>query len=329
MSKLSKECARIRLVETMKKEKYTLKDLQVEIEELQGQVKASKHRLGELKDKYKRIRCTRGVYGNDLFDYGFKSSWRRYTNRVRDTESSNDWVFSVLLFAVVLFCGGYWAVKNYTGDIPANIKVSVVCTVLLVHQAISMVASFVKYLWIPSIKEKDKLKTQIKDSEAELGRLTSLLQTKIDIEEAKKLADLRPEKVMDTVRNSGFTGMLDAIQTVRNDMVPEMASKYAEGFSCILNKCEQLVALCEEHKAAQNEISSIYNIYVNEVASVLVRGHKDGIDDHESLEMLISNFETYVDRKIEKYTNMKKSELSMDVNVLNSLFTSESGIGGV
>lgn len=160
-------------------------------------------------------------------------------------------------------------------------------------------------------------KRMIKAIRAEKKLINNELNTKKSLVEAYKLSTLNPEKHLADIKKKASESLVDELNYSINEVVPSISKKYSSRYLAILNKCDKLLRMSKENGSIITEISKIYNIYINEINNILTRVTDE--NEKEIIEML-DNFDSYIDRKLSKYTELSKMSISSDIRALSNAF---------
>lgn len=169
-------------------------------------------------------------------------------------------------------------------------------------------------------------KSELEELVEQLDKTDENIRFKEELIENAKATLVKPDTIINMAKQPTVKQMEKSIKAARERMKlwDDEASKYKEALSAVLSNCTELIKICKNDSSAINEISEIYNVLIAETLSVVERYSLDHSGEAEQeLSTLITNFDSYVKRKVEKYRNVRSMAMSCDIATLNKVFKSE------
>lgn len=169
-------------------------------------------------------------------------------------------------------------------------------------------------------------KSELEELVEQLAKTDENIRFKEELIENAKATLVKPDTIINMAKQPTVKQMEKSIKAARERMKlwDDEASKYKEALSAVLGNCTELIKICKNDSSAINEISEIYNVLIAETLSVVERYSLDHSGEAEQeLSTLITNFDSYVKRKVEKYKNVRSMAMSCDIATLNKVFKSE------
>lgn len=316
---------------------YTIKDLEKEIKKLNKEVEVQKEKMLKHEEKAKNRsllsepRKREGECWNILNNLDEAYQWRNYKYHLysewQDTRKGllarnpeKDIIPSTLLNMALIAMILYEIVSRGISNFSLIAIVRVLILAFIIQQVVMLMVSTYTYVIKPNQRIKDYHIREYKELKKSIQEIESQIKLKSELLEAAKVSAIRPKEVMMDIKEGTNANMKAEVSRVRETLLPKMYEKYRKNFSKILDKCDKLLSLCGTDGAALNEVSNIYNILIRETAMVVLK-----YDESNALEIssLLDNFESYLDRKINKYKVIKDISLNSDVNALNNIFKSD------
>lgn len=169
-------------------------------------------------------------------------------------------------------------------------------------------------------------KSELEELVEQLDKTDENIRFKEELIENAKATLVKPDTIINMAKQPTVKQMEKSIKAARERMKlwDDEALKYKEALSAVLSNCAELIKICKNDSSAINEISEIYNVLIAETLSVVERYSLDHSGEAEQeLSTLITNFDSYVKRKVEKYRNVRSMAMSCDIATLNKVFKSE------
>lgn len=171
------------------------------------------------------------------------------------------------------------------------------------------------YYWIirPNYINRRIIKKDMKSLEKKLKIIDNEITIKKNIIQQYEMTQIDPEKEYANMKKDMKSQLRKIIKDSKIQVLKNIDKFYANRYSTILDKAEKLLYLTENRGTSFTEISKIYIIYLNEINSILLRNHDN---QSNSIIELFDSFESFLDRKIQKFKNMSDIEINRDVKAL-------------
>lgn len=178
----------------------------------------------------------------------------------------------------------------------------------------------VHYIFIPNRVNKKNYKKQLKALNAEIALVDSELKTKENLVETYKLSTINPNQIFGSVKGKTISQLKDMVNHSRSEVLPKIHSSLVDSYTDALNKCDKILEYANSNATIVTEISKIYNIYLTEIEGLLLKNN-DWITT--GVVELLDNFNSYLDRKINKFNAANETMIKVDISALNKIFLEE------
>jgi metal-sulfur cluster biosynthetic enzyme len=189
-----------------------------------------------------------------------------------------------------------------------------------VYEIISYVVSAYYFVIRPNRINKANYRLEIRKLKAEQKVIQAKIDTDKGLIDAHKIASLKPEKEVANIKAKNITSLKEIISDTRSEIIPKMNQAYRDRYEVILDKCSSLLSMAEENGSILVEISKIYNIYLNDINSIVMKATDENCND---IITMLDNFERYIDRKIEKFKNINDFSVQSEISTLNNIFNED------
>lgn len=193
---------------------------------------------------------------------------------------------------------------------------------LIYLEILSGVVSIWYYIIRPNLYSRKIKQKEIKKLTLEYKTLSTEIETKQGLIEAYKLATINVNKAIADSKVS-IVGQLrqiidDTRENTLDKLEPNLKSKYSE----CLDKCDKILDIGEEDGRIITEINRIYNVYINEINGIIERAELDS-DTTKMVYELLDSFNTFLDKKIQKFSKRNKENVIDDISALKKALQDE------
>lgn len=193
---------------------------------------------------------------------------------------------------------------------------------LICFEILSGVVSIWYYIIRPNLYLRKIKQKEIKKLTLEYKTLSTEIETKQGLIEAYKLATINVNKAMADSKVP-IVGQLrqiidDTRENTLDKLEPNLKSKYSE----CLDKCDKILDIGEEDGRIITEINRIYNVYINEINGIIERAELDS-DTTRMVYELLDSFNTFLDKKIQKFSKRNKENVIDDISALKKALQDE------
>lgn len=268
-----------------------------------------------------------GRYGVKLYDYlkthsfdykrRLHSSWE---DPLEDKNIMTDFAaMTIYVVAHIVAIFVYLAEVVYL-DLSGFEVITLLGAFYIIFELICGGCSIFYYVVRPNLINRKIIRRQLK----KLWSQEKILKNKIKINENMisnyKLANINPNEQFTGAKLATVEKLRQSLVETERDLVDNIADEYKDKYNRILNKCNKLLDLAEENGQIVTEISKIYNIYITEINKILVKADTGKAKD--VLELL-DGFESYIDRKLNKFRQLQDMSLDVDIAALKNAFTED------